>query len=79
MDTSIFFGLYNKIRNDELWKLDFSISHCLKLFELFLGGGAFGDFDDVEADSFGKRPAFADRHNVALQMGGEIREKHELT
>jgi len=40
---------------------------------LFLGGGAFGDFDDVEADSFGKRPAFADRHNVALRDIPEAR------
>jgi len=47
-----------------------SISEFL---ELFFGGGAFGDFDDVEAHGLGKRTAFTDRHHVALSHVAEAR------
>jgi len=36
----------------------------LELLELLFGGGAFRDFDDVEANRLGKRTALAHRHRV---------------
>jgi len=52
--------------------INFSIFFS-EFLKLFFGGGAFGDFDDVEANSFGQRTALADRNRVTLRHVAETR------
>merc|ERR1719173_231791 len=45
----------------------------LEFLKLLLGGGGFGDFDNVEANSFRERATFTHRHHITLSYIAKAR------